>query len=40
MTDYTTYPEGFEQLAMDMPFDTDDKEKRIALLTGLLNSLR
>lgn len=40
MTDYTSYPEGFEQLAMDMPFNTDDKEKRIALLIALLNSLR
>lgn len=38
--DYTTYPEGFEQLARDIDAPTDDLEARKRMLIGLLNSLK
>ena len=38
--DYTTYPEGFEQLARDIDAPTDDLEARKRMLVGLLNSLK
>lgn len=38
--DYTTYPEGFEQLAKDIDAPTDDLEVRKRMLVGLLASLK
>lgn len=38
--DYTTYPEGFEQLAKDIDAPTDDLEARKRMLVGLLASLK
>jgi len=40
IVDYTTYPEGFEQLARDIEAPTDDLEMRKRMLIGLLNSLK
>jgi len=38
--DYTTFPEGFEQLARDIDVPTDDFEARKRMLVGLLGSLK
>ena len=38
--DYTTYPEGFEQLARDIDAPTDDLEARKRILVGLLTALK
>ncbi len=40
VVDYTTYPEGFEQLARDIDAPTDDIEVRKRMLIGLLGSLK
>lgn len=40
VVDYTTYPEGFEQLARDLDVPTDDFEARKRMLIGLLGSLK
>lgn len=40
VVDYTTFPEGFEQLARDLDVATDDFEARKRMLIGLVNALK